>query len=178
MWTRLAAFTQDDLSCLLYGRQVVRGSLLRGTQHLALAGDYAWIRPLTQAILTRVRQASFGRATQGADLEEPAELTREHPPRTYQDTDGRVLYDLPDAPLAAEDVPAPVRFLPWRASRRRSAGGGEGDPHVGGSVGPGRDGPALLGPGVAGGVGGDAPPERGGRRVGVLEGDLPGAGVP
>jgi hypothetical protein len=33
--------------------------------------------------------------------------------RKYQDTDGRVLYDLPDAPLAAADVPAPVRFLPW-----------------------------------------------------------------
>ncbi|TDE26501.1 winged helix DNA-binding domain-containing protein [Nonomuraea mesophila] len=220
LWTRLAAFTQDDLSSLLYGRQVVRGSLLRGTQHLALAGDYTWIRPLTQVILTRARQASFGRATQGVDLDELAQLTREHlagrtltrpqlrdlllrrwpeadppalgwsaqamvpivhtppngiwgrrgatpfrlaeewlgrpletaPPverlvarylaaygpasvrdvqrwsgltrlqevveampslRTYQDTDGRVLYDLPDAPLAAEDVPAPVRFLPW-----------------------------------------------------------------
>jgi hypothetical protein len=33
--------------------------------------------------------------------------------RKYQDTEGRVLYDLTDAPLAEEDVPAPVRFLPW-----------------------------------------------------------------
>ncbi|MFC7040973.1 DNA glycosylase AlkZ-like family protein, partial [Nonomuraea rubra] len=29
LWTRLASFTQDDLASLLYGRQVVRGSLLR-----------------------------------------------------------------------------------------------------------------------------------------------------
>lgn len=33
--------------------------------------------------------------------------------RKYQDTEGRVLYDLPDAPLVPEDAPAPVRFLPW-----------------------------------------------------------------
>ncbi|TMR16133.1 DNA glycosylase AlkZ-like family protein, partial [Nonomuraea zeae] len=33
--------------------------------------------------------------------------------RKYHDTEGRVLYDLPDAPLAAADAPAPVRFLPW-----------------------------------------------------------------
>nr|WP_165977932.1 crosslink repair DNA glycosylase YcaQ family protein [Nonomuraea diastatica] len=78
LWTRLAAFTQDDLASLLHGRQVVRGSLLRGTQHLALAGDYVWIRPLIHTILTRARQASFGRVTQGVDLDELAKLTREH----------------------------------------------------------------------------------------------------
>ncbi|MCD0447756.1 winged helix DNA-binding domain-containing protein [Actinocorallia sp. API 0066] len=31
--------------------------------------------------------------------------------RTYRDEAGRVLYDLPDATLPAEDAPAPVRFL-------------------------------------------------------------------
>ncbi|MGP3964083.1 winged helix DNA-binding domain-containing protein [Nonomuraea sp. 3N208] len=220
LWTRLAAFTQDDLASLLYGKQVVRGSLLRGTQHLALADDYVWIRPLVQVILSRTRQAAFGRATREVDLEELARLAREHlagrtltrpqlrdllrerwpeadpmalswsaqalvpivhtPPngiwgkggatpftlaeewlgrpldgtvpierlverylaaygpasvmdvqmwsgltrlravvegmphlRKYQDAEGQVLYDVPDAPLAEEDVPAPVRFLPW-----------------------------------------------------------------
>jgi hypothetical protein len=33
--------------------------------------------------------------------------------RTYRDESGRVLYDLPDAPLVPADTPAPVRFLPW-----------------------------------------------------------------
>ena len=32
--------------------------------------------------------------------------------RTFADEEGRVLYDLARAPLAAADVPAPVRFLP------------------------------------------------------------------
>ncbi|WP_336206645.1 winged helix DNA-binding domain-containing protein [Nonomuraea sp. LPB2021202275-12-8] len=219
LWSRLASFTRDDLTSLLYGKQVVRGSLLRGTQHLALAEDYLWLRPLMQAPMSRGRQAAFGRATRGVDLEELASLAREHlagrtltrpqlrdllaerwpevepmvlgwsaqslvpvvhiPPsgvwnrggatpftlaeewlgrpldgslpverlvtrylaafgpasvmdvqmwsgltrlrpvieamslRKYHDTEGRALYDLPDAPLAEEDVPAPVRFLPY-----------------------------------------------------------------
>ncbi|MEV0826854.1 winged helix DNA-binding domain-containing protein [Nonomuraea rubra] len=78
LWTRLASFTQDDLASLLYGRQVVRGSLLRGTQHLTLADDYVWIRPLVQVILSRTRQAAFGRLMRGVDVEELAELARGH----------------------------------------------------------------------------------------------------
>jgi hypothetical protein len=31
---------------------------------------------------------------------------------TFRSADGRLLYDLPDAPRPGEDVPAPVRFLP------------------------------------------------------------------
>ncbi|MGV9308988.1 winged helix DNA-binding domain-containing protein [Nonomuraea sp. NPDC003727] len=77
LWSRLAGFTQDDLSGLLYGRQVVRGSLLRGTQHLTAAADYLWLRPLMQATLSRTRQAAFGKATGGVDLEELAALARE-----------------------------------------------------------------------------------------------------
>jgi hypothetical protein len=37
--------------------------------------------------------------------------------RRFADEDGRGLYDLPDAPIADPDTPAPVRFLPtWDAS--------------------------------------------------------------
>ncbi|TYB66719.1 winged helix DNA-binding domain-containing protein [Nonomuraea sp. PA05] len=78
LWTRLASFTQDDLASLLHSRHVVRGSLLRGTQHLTLADDYVWIRPLMQVILSRTRQAAFGRLMRGVDVEELATLARGH----------------------------------------------------------------------------------------------------
>ncbi|MFG1947038.1 winged helix DNA-binding domain-containing protein [Nonomuraea sp. NPDC048826] len=219
LWSRLTAFTQDDLITLLHGKQVVRGSLLRGTQHLALADDYLWLRPLVQPSISRQRQAAFGRDTRDVDLDELAELAHGHlrgrtlsrsklrdllavrwpdvapmalgwsaqallpivhtppsgiwnkgggtpftlaeewlgrplqtaPPvermvtrylagfgpasvmdvqawsgltrlrpvieamglREYRDEQGKVLYDLPDAPLADGDEPAPVRFLPY-----------------------------------------------------------------
>ncbi|MEU8106742.1 winged helix DNA-binding domain-containing protein [Nonomuraea muscovyensis] len=219
LWSRLASFTQDDLTSLLHDRRVVRGSLLRGTQHLALADDYAWLRPLMQAPLSRARQAAWGRVMVGVDLDELVALARGHlagrtlsrpelrdllarrwpevdpmalawsaqalvavvhpppsgtwnkggatpftlaeewlgrpldaaprvermvarylaafgpasvmdvqawsgltrlrpvveamPLRRHTDLDGRVLYDLPDAPPAPEDAPAPVRFLPY-----------------------------------------------------------------
>jgi hypothetical protein len=49
---------------------VVRGSLLRGTQHMVTAADYLAWRPLLQPVLGRgVR--TFARATAGID---PAEL--------------------------------------------------------------------------------------------------------
>ncbi|WP_327092052.1 winged helix DNA-binding domain-containing protein [Nonomuraea sp. NBC_01738] len=78
LWTRLRGFGHDELTSLLYGRQVVRGSLLRGTQHLAASGDYVWLRPMMQERLGRARQAGFGRVTRGIDLDELAEAARGH----------------------------------------------------------------------------------------------------
>ena len=51
LWNRIPAFRHDDLSRLLNARQVVRGTLYRGTQHLLAADDYVWIRPLLQPML-------------------------------------------------------------------------------------------------------------------------------
>jgi len=51
---------------------VVRSSLLRGTQHIVTAADYAWLRPVLARTLSRVRQAGFGRVTAGVDLAELA----------------------------------------------------------------------------------------------------------
>ncbi|MEV0584306.1 winged helix DNA-binding domain-containing protein [Nonomuraea sp. NPDC050310] len=77
LWSRLSAFALEDLTSLLYGKQVVRSSLLRGTQHLTAAEDYLWLRPLMQAPMSRSRQAAFGRDTRGLDLEEFAGHARE-----------------------------------------------------------------------------------------------------
>ncbi|MGA5760943.1 winged helix DNA-binding domain-containing protein [Nonomuraea bangladeshensis] len=89
LWSRLASFTQDDLTALLHGGQVVRGTLLRATQHLSLADDYVWLRPLVQPVLDRARKGAFGRALKDVDHAELTELARAHLADAHRD--GRVL---------------------------------------------------------------------------------------
>ncbi|MGI5206983.1 winged helix DNA-binding domain-containing protein [Spirillospora sp. CA-108201] len=69
LWTRLEGFRRDDLTGLLYDRSAVRSSILRGTQHMASAADFLWMRPLVQESLLRGRQAAFGGAGRGWDLD-------------------------------------------------------------------------------------------------------------
>ncbi|WP_040806253.1 winged helix DNA-binding domain-containing protein [Nocardia concava] len=69
--------------------------------------------------LIRRYLAAYGPATT-ADIQEFAGITRLAPImtrlrpelRVLHDDSGRELFDLPDAPLADPDLPAPVRFLP------------------------------------------------------------------
>jgi Winged helix DNA-binding domain len=70
LWARLAGFERDALTRAMEDRRVVRGTLLRGTQHLAAADDYLAWRPLLQPVLDRGLR-TFARATAGVD---PAEL--------------------------------------------------------------------------------------------------------
>lgn len=72
LWSRITGFASGDLERLLYDREVVRGSLLRGTQHIVTTDDYLWLRPVLGPMLERLQRSAFGRATDGLD---PAELT-------------------------------------------------------------------------------------------------------
>jgi hypothetical protein len=67
LWNRIPAFQHDDLSRLLHAREVVRGTLFRGTQHLLAADDYQWIRPLLQPMLDTRQRGWFGRHLAGVD---------------------------------------------------------------------------------------------------------------
>ena len=78
LWTRLEGFRHDDLESLLRDRGVVRGPLIRGTQHLVSAEDCRWLRPLVQPVLDRaLRSAYFVSETAGMDLAELADAGRE-----------------------------------------------------------------------------------------------------
>ncbi|MBB4913450.1 DNA glycosylase AlkZ-like family protein [Streptosporangium saharense] len=81
LWNRITTFRLDDLTRLLYRREVVRATLLRGTQHLVTAEDYLWLRPLLQPMLDRWQKGAFGRLTAGLDLTELAATARtdDHP---------------------------------------------------------------------------------------------------
>ena len=72
LWSRLDGFDRAALSALVHNRQVVRSSVLRGTQHLVAADDFLWLRPLIQPTLDRARQATWGRDLAGVDVAELA----------------------------------------------------------------------------------------------------------
>lgn len=61
LWSRIRGFTCADLTTLLAGSQVVRSSLLRGTQHIAAADDFRRLRPLLQPVLDRTANSAYFR---------------------------------------------------------------------------------------------------------------------
>jgi hypothetical protein len=72
LWTRLADLDRDAVGTLTAERALVRSPLLRGTQHLSAAADFAWLRPTLQPTLDRlVRSRYYTDQTTGID---PAEL--------------------------------------------------------------------------------------------------------
>src|SRR5688572_22848255 len=48
LWTRIHDFDPDVLTRMMLDRTTVRGSLMRGTIHLVVAGDYLSFRPVLQ----------------------------------------------------------------------------------------------------------------------------------
>lgn len=76
LWTRIAGFTHDALSSQLHERRIVRGAHLRTTQHLALAEDFRWLRPLLQPRMDRAPLMGLRREIEGLDLAELASVGR------------------------------------------------------------------------------------------------------
>jgi hypothetical protein len=77
LWARMATFGHDDLTAALAGRQVVRGSLLRVTQHVTTGDDYRWLRPLIVQRIGKAGLSAFTRELAGIDLGELAAAGRE-----------------------------------------------------------------------------------------------------
>jgi hypothetical protein len=61
LWSRVRGFTHTALTGLLADGQVVRSSLLRGTQHIAAADDFRRLRPLLQPVLDRAANSPYFR---------------------------------------------------------------------------------------------------------------------
>ena len=51
LWSRLNGFRRDDLHQAVHAREIVRGTLMRGTLHLFSAADYAAFRMTLQPVL-------------------------------------------------------------------------------------------------------------------------------
>jgi hypothetical protein len=77
LWTRMAGFRHEQLTDALTDRLVVRGGLLRGTQHISTGADYRWLRPLVKDRMGRAGLSPFAKQTAGLDLSELAGVARE-----------------------------------------------------------------------------------------------------
>lgn len=72
LWSRVAGLARADVETTVEARALVRGPLLRGTQHLVTADDYRWLRPTVAPVLDRLSRAAYYRdQTGGID---PAQL--------------------------------------------------------------------------------------------------------
>jgi hypothetical protein len=112
LWTRMATFRHDDLTAALAGRDVVRGSLLRVTQHLTSGDDYRWLRPLIAERIGKAGLSYFARDLAGLDLADLAEAAREI-------LAGQVLTRPALAKRLAERFPdRPKMSLAWVAQRQ------------------------------------------------------------
>jgi hypothetical protein len=69
LWTRLEDFDPAELGDLLTNRDAVRGWLMRGTLHLALARDYLAMRPCFRPVSERGLMGGFRRELEQIDLD-------------------------------------------------------------------------------------------------------------
>lgn len=79
LWARLKGFAPEQLSDRLEDFSLARGTLMRGTLHIASASDFAAIRPLIQRGLDRflTEGGVHGRALAGLDPTEVAAAARD-----------------------------------------------------------------------------------------------------
>lgn len=78
LWSRLAGFERAHLEQAVEARALVRGPLLRGTQHLVTADDYLWLRPTIDPVLARLsRSTYYAEQTGGIDPEQLVAQARE-----------------------------------------------------------------------------------------------------
>lgn len=79
LWARLEGFAPEQLSDRLEDFSLARGTLMRGTLHIASANDFAAIRPLIQRGLDRflTEGGVHGRALAGLDPTEVAAAARD-----------------------------------------------------------------------------------------------------
>jgi hypothetical protein len=68
LWTRIRDFQPAELAKLTVDREVVRGTLLRGTVHLVTAEDALTLRPLLEPAVTRMFTGSWRRRLAGIDV--------------------------------------------------------------------------------------------------------------
>lgn len=69
LWSRLEGFRREQLTEAVTRRELVRGTLMRGTIHLCAAQDYLVVRPLLQPMLTKAVRSVLRARAEGLEIE-------------------------------------------------------------------------------------------------------------
>jgi hypothetical protein len=88
LWSRVAEFGDGELRQALQDRAVVRATMMRGTLHLATAGDYAAFRAPLAPVLARAMTGALRQRAEGLEPDEvlpAARLMLEERPRTFDE---------------------------------------------------------------------------------------------
>lgn len=98
LWTRLHGFRREDLHRALQNREIVRGTLMRGTLHVMSAADYLAHRMTLQPMLTR-SLGLLGTRADGLDEDEVLPVARAllgERPRTFGDLRAALVETFPN----------------------------------------------------------------------------------
>jgi hypothetical protein len=97
LWTRLDGFAPDELRAALEARDVVRGTLMRGTLHLVSAADYRAFRSALQPALAQGLRA-LGERARGLDVDAVLAVARrllQDGPHTFSELRASLLEAFP-----------------------------------------------------------------------------------
>src|SRR5262245_20920377 len=76
LWSRVDGFQRADLVRAIDRRDIVRGTLMRGTIHLVSRQDFIDWRPVIQPVLTRVMMSVLGKVIAQFDLDRIVDAAR------------------------------------------------------------------------------------------------------
>jgi hypothetical protein len=76
LWSRIEGFTRDDLARAIDRRDIVRGTLMRGTIHLVSRKDFIAWRPTIQPVLTKAMTSLLKTYLDDLNLDEIVEAAR------------------------------------------------------------------------------------------------------
>lgn len=88
LWSRIEGFRREDLTEVVNRRELVRGTLMRGTLHLCAASDYLVTRPLLQPMLSKALRSVLKDRADVLDIDGLLAATRSYlaaGPRTFEE---------------------------------------------------------------------------------------------
>ena len=104
LWTRLHAFSRDDLARLIEERAIVKATFLRGTLHLLTAEDYVRFRATLQPALQRGSESIVKQRGTQLDVESVLAMGKQflaEQPRTFAEITAMFSEQMPDTDVGA-----------------------------------------------------------------------------